>query len=45
LEFMPLAEFRRQLEVNLVGQLAVTQAVLPALGWPGGSLGGVQDSV
>jgi NAD(P)-dependent dehydrogenase (short-subunit alcohol dehydrogenase family) len=31
LEFMPLAEFRRQLEVNLVGQLAVTQAVLPAL--------------
>jgi NAD(P)-dependent dehydrogenase (short-subunit alcohol dehydrogenase family) len=31
LEFMPLEEFRRQLEVNLVGQLAVTQAVLPAL--------------
>jgi NAD(P)-dependent dehydrogenase (short-subunit alcohol dehydrogenase family) len=31
LEFMPLAEFRRQLEVNLVGQLAVTQVVLPAL--------------
>lgn len=31
LEFMPLAEFRRQLEINLVGQLAVTQAVLPAL--------------
>jgi NAD(P)-dependent dehydrogenase (short-subunit alcohol dehydrogenase family) len=31
LEFMPLAEFRHQLEVNLVGQLAVTQAVLPAL--------------
>jgi NAD(P)-dependent dehydrogenase (short-subunit alcohol dehydrogenase family) len=31
LEFMPLAEFRRQIEVNLVGQLAVTQAVLPAL--------------
>lgn len=31
LEYMPLAEFRRQLEVNLVGQLAVTQAVLPAL--------------
>ena len=31
LEFMPLAEFRRQLEINLVGQLAVTQSVLPAL--------------
>jgi NAD(P)-dependent dehydrogenase (short-subunit alcohol dehydrogenase family) len=31
LEFLPLAEFRRQLEVNLVGQLAVTQAMLPAL--------------
>jgi NAD(P)-dependent dehydrogenase (short-subunit alcohol dehydrogenase family) len=31
LEYMPLAEFRRQLEINLVGQLAVTQAVLPAL--------------
>lgn len=31
LEFMPLAEFRRQLEVNLIGQLAVTQVVLPAL--------------
>ncbi len=31
LEFLPLAELRRQLEVNLVGQLAVTQAVLPAL--------------
>jgi NAD(P)-dependent dehydrogenase (short-subunit alcohol dehydrogenase family) len=31
LEFIPLAEFRRQLEINLVGQLAVTQAVLPAL--------------
>jgi len=31
LELMPLDDFRRQLEVNLVGQLAVTQAVLPAL--------------
>lgn len=31
LEFLPLAEFRRQLEVNVVGQLAVTQAVLPLL--------------
>jgi NAD(P)-dependent dehydrogenase (short-subunit alcohol dehydrogenase family) len=31
LEHIPLEVFRRQLEVNLVGQLAVTQAVLPAL--------------
>ncbi len=31
LEDLPLEELRRQLEVNLVGQLAVTQALLPAL--------------
>ena len=31
LEFVPLDEFRRQLEVNLVGQLAMTRAVLPSL--------------
>lgn len=31
LELVPLEVFRRQLEVNLTGQLAVTQAVLPAL--------------
>jgi NAD(P)-dependent dehydrogenase (short-subunit alcohol dehydrogenase family) len=31
LEFLPLDELRRQLEVNVIGQLAVTQAVLPAL--------------
>jgi NAD(P)-dependent dehydrogenase (short-subunit alcohol dehydrogenase family) len=31
LEHVPLDVFRRQLEVNLVGQLAVTQAMLPAL--------------
>ena len=31
LEFLPLDQFRRQLEVNLVGQVAVTQAVLPNL--------------
>jgi NAD(P)-dependent dehydrogenase (short-subunit alcohol dehydrogenase family) len=29
---MPLAEFRQQLEINLVGTLAVTQAFLPLLG-------------
>lgn len=31
LEYVPLAVFRRQIEVNLTGQLAVTQAMLPAL--------------
>ncbi len=31
LEFAPLQSFRDQLEVNLVGQLAVTQAMLPLL--------------
>ena len=31
LEELPLDELRRQLEVNVVGQLAVTQALLPAL--------------
>ncbi|HEU0303143.1 MAG TPA: SDR family oxidoreductase [Gaiellaceae bacterium] len=31
LEFLPLDELRHQLEVNVVGQLAVTQAFMPAL--------------
>lgn len=31
LEFLPPAELRRQLEVNVTGQLAVTQALLPLL--------------
>jgi len=31
LEFLPLEELRRQLEVNVVGQVAVTQATLPLL--------------
>ena len=31
LEFVPLEDFRRQLEVNLVGHLAMTQAALPSL--------------
>ena len=31
LELIPLDDFRRQLEVNVVGQLAVTQAFLPLL--------------
>ena len=31
LEFIPLRELRRQLEVNVIGQVAVTQAFLPQL--------------
>jgi NAD(P)-dependent dehydrogenase (short-subunit alcohol dehydrogenase family) len=31
LEFLPPAELRRQLEINVVGQVAVTQALLPAI--------------
>lgn len=31
LEFVPLEELRKQLEVNVLGQVAVTQAFLPAL--------------
>jgi NAD(P)-dependent dehydrogenase (short-subunit alcohol dehydrogenase family) len=31
LELVPIADLRRQLEVNVVGQVAVTQAVLPLL--------------
>ena len=31
LELIPIESFRRQLEVNVTGQLAVTQAVLPLL--------------
>jgi NAD(P)-dependent dehydrogenase (short-subunit alcohol dehydrogenase family) len=31
LEFLPMAKLRQQLEINLIGQAAVTQAFLPAL--------------
>ena len=31
LEFLPVTELRRQFEVNVIGQLAVTQALLPLL--------------
>ena len=31
LEFQPMADFRQQLEVNLIGQVAVTQAFLPLI--------------
>jgi NAD(P)-dependent dehydrogenase (short-subunit alcohol dehydrogenase family) len=36
LEFLPIDELRRQLEVNVVGQIAVTQAFLPVLRRGGG---------
>jgi NAD(P)-dependent dehydrogenase (short-subunit alcohol dehydrogenase family) len=38
LEYVPLDEFRRQLEVNLIGQVAVIQAFLPALRRAGGRI-------
>ena len=38
LELVPMAELRRQLEVNVVGQVAVTQAFLPALRRAGGRI-------
>jgi NAD(P)-dependent dehydrogenase (short-subunit alcohol dehydrogenase family) len=31
LEYLPIDAFRQQLEVNVIGQLAVTQALMPAL--------------
>ena len=31
LEFLPIDDLRRQLEVNVVGQIAVTQAVMPEI--------------
>ncbi len=37
LEFVDLDEFRKQLEVNVIGQLAVTQAFLPLLREHGGA--------
>src|SRR5262245_1792043 len=38
LELQPLDDFRRQLEVNLIGQLAVTQAFLPLIRRGGGRI-------
>ena len=38
LEFQPLDDFRRQLEVNLTGQLAMTQAFLPMIRSGGGRI-------
>ena len=38
IEFLPVERFRQQLEINLIGQLAVTQAFLPALRRAGGRI-------
>ncbi len=38
LEFLPIVELRRVLEVNVVGQVAVTQAFLPLLREAGGRI-------
>ena len=38
LEFTPIDRFRHQLEVNVVGQLAVTQAFIPLLRTQGGRI-------
>jgi NAD(P)-dependent dehydrogenase (short-subunit alcohol dehydrogenase family) len=50
LEALPLDDLRRQLEVNVIGQVAVTQAVLPLIRQAGGrivfvgSVGGILAS-
>jgi NAD(P)-dependent dehydrogenase (short-subunit alcohol dehydrogenase family) len=38
LEFLPIDRLRQQLEINLIGQVAVTQAFLPALRRAGGRI-------
>ncbi|HUK94229.1 MAG TPA: SDR family NAD(P)-dependent oxidoreductase [Gaiellaceae bacterium] len=38
IEFQPLADFRRQLEVNLIGHVAVIQAFLPLIRRGGGRI-------
>jgi NAD(P)-dependent dehydrogenase (short-subunit alcohol dehydrogenase family) len=38
LELIPIEQFRRQLEVNVTGQLAITQAALPLLRRAGGTI-------
>jgi NAD(P)-dependent dehydrogenase (short-subunit alcohol dehydrogenase family) len=38
LEFLPIDNLRQQIEINLIGQVAVTQAVLPALRRGGGRI-------
>jgi NAD(P)-dependent dehydrogenase (short-subunit alcohol dehydrogenase family) len=38
LEFLPIAVLRRQLEINVIGQVAVTQAFLPLIRRAGGRI-------
>ena len=38
IEYLPVDQLRRQLEINLIGQVAVTQAFLPALRGGGGRI-------
>jgi NAD(P)-dependent dehydrogenase (short-subunit alcohol dehydrogenase family) len=38
LEFLPMEQLRRQLDVNVVGQVAVTQALIPCLRRGGGRI-------
>ena len=38
LETIPIEDFRRQIEVNLTGQVAVTQAMLPLIRSAGGRI-------
>jgi NAD(P)-dependent dehydrogenase (short-subunit alcohol dehydrogenase family) len=38
LEYLPLAEWREQLEVNVIGQVAVTKAMLPLIRSAGGRI-------
>jgi NAD(P)-dependent dehydrogenase (short-subunit alcohol dehydrogenase family) len=38
LEYLPVAEWREQLEVNVIGQVAVTKAVLPLIRSAGGRI-------
>ena len=38
LEYLPLAEWREQLEVNVIGQVAVTKATLPLIRSAGGRI-------
>ena len=39
LEYLPIEQFERQIDINLTGQLRVTQALLPALHGGVGSWG------
>ena len=44
LEFVPIEDIRRQLEINFIGQVAMTQAFLPALRLARGRIVNVSSS-